>query len=35
MMVSPGSEQAIAAAEAFWDLHAEPKGRWTWEATLK
>jgi short-subunit dehydrogenase len=35
MMVSPGSEQAIAAAEAFWDLHAEQEGRWTWEATLK
>jgi short-subunit dehydrogenase len=34
-MVSPGSEQAIAAAEAFWDLHAELEGRWTWEATLK
>jgi len=35
MMVSPGSEQAAAAAEAFWSLHAEPEGRWTWEATLK
>ena len=35
MMVSPGSEQAAAAAEAFWNLHAEPEGRWTWEATLK
>jgi short-subunit dehydrogenase len=34
-MVSPGSEQAMAAAEVFWDLHAEPEERWTWEATLK
>src|SRR5439155_13082082 len=35
MMVSPGSEQALAAAEAFWSLHAELEGHWTWEATLK
>jgi hypothetical protein len=35
MMVSPGSEQAIGAAEAFWDLHAELEGHWAWEATLK
>ena len=27
MMVRPGSEQAVAAAEAFWNLHAEPEGR--------
>ena len=26
--VNPGSEQATGVAEAFWDLHAEPKGRW-------
>jgi NADP-dependent 3-hydroxy acid dehydrogenase YdfG len=30
-----GSQQAIAVAEAFWNLHAELEGRWTWEATLK
>lgn len=35
MMVRPGSEQAVAAAGALWNLHAEPERRWTWEATLK
>ena len=30
MMVSPGSQRAIAAGEAFWNLHAELEGRWTW-----
>lgn len=34
-IVKPGSEDAIAAAAAFWNLHSEAKGQWTWEATLK
>lgn len=34
-MVSPGSDEATAAANAFWNLHSEPEGHWTWEAVLK
>ena len=33
--VIPGSETATAAADAFWALHSQIKGQWTWEATLK
>lgn len=34
-IVAPGSADADAAAEAFWSLHSEQEGKWTWEATLK
>jgi short-subunit dehydrogenase len=33
-IVAPGSNDAEAAAEAFWQLHSEQEGQWTWEATL-
>jgi short-subunit dehydrogenase len=32
--VSPGSGDANAAAEAFWELHSEAPGHWTWESTF-
>jgi short-subunit dehydrogenase len=34
-IVTAGSADAEAAAEAFWTLHSEPEGQWTWEATLR
>jgi NAD(P)-dependent dehydrogenase (short-subunit alcohol dehydrogenase family) len=33
-LVSPGSGDAHAAAEAFWKLHSEAPDHWNWEATL-
>ncbi|WP_109488218.1 SDR family NAD(P)-dependent oxidoreductase [Occallatibacter savannae] len=33
-IVAAGSADADAAAEAFWSLHSEQEGKWTWEATL-
>jgi short-subunit dehydrogenase len=33
--VAPGSEDAIAAADAFWQLHSQMEGQWTWEAILQ
>jgi short-subunit dehydrogenase len=33
--VAPGSAEAIAAAEAFWNLHSQKEGQWTWEAMLQ
>ena len=30
-----GSADNTAVAEAFWQLHSEPQGKWTWEATLR
>ncbi|MBV8673618.1 MAG: SDR family NAD(P)-dependent oxidoreductase [Acidobacteriaceae bacterium] len=34
-VVSPGSEDAMEAAEAFWKLYSQPEGQWEWEATLR
>lgn len=31
-IVSSGSDKASAAANAFWNLHSEADGQWTWEA---
>jgi len=31
--VDPGSADAQAVADRFWQLHSEPKGSWTVEAT--
>jgi short-subunit dehydrogenase len=33
--VKAGSEEAIAAADAYWNLHSEAEGSWTWEASLR
>jgi short-subunit dehydrogenase len=33
--VRSGSEDAVAAAEAFWALYSEPPASWTWEAILR
>ena len=33
-LVSAGSDAANRAAEAYWRLHSEPEGKWSWEATL-
>jgi len=30
-----GPADNTAVAEAFWQLHSEPQGNWTWEATLR
>jgi phosphotransacetylase len=34
-LVSPGSPQADAVAQAFWALHAQPGGAWTWETVYR
>lgn len=34
-LVSPGSDKAKEVAEAFWRLHAQPKGEWNWEVVVK
>jgi hypothetical protein len=34
-LVSPGSDDAMEAAEAFWKLHSQAAGRWEWEAMLR
>jgi len=31
--VHPGSKDAEAVAEQFWQLHSQPKGAWTFETT--
>ena len=31
--VDPGSKDAEAVAEQFWQLHSQPKGAWTVEST--
>lgn len=33
-VVSAGSSDAEAAAEAFWNLHNQPPGAWSWEVVL-
>src|SRR5947209_12139484 len=33
--VAPGSPDATAAADAFWALHSQEAGQWTWEAMFK
>lgn len=33
-LVSPGSEQSTAVAEAFWQLHAQPQESWTPETVF-
>jgi short-subunit dehydrogenase len=33
-VVSAGSHDAIAAAEAFWNLHSQPMDAWSWEFVL-
>lgn len=30
-LVSPDSQHPNAVAQAFWDLHAQPRDAWTWE----
>lgn len=34
-IVNAASEDSKAAAEAFWQLHNQPKESWTWESVLK
>jgi short-subunit dehydrogenase len=33
-VVSPGSDDARAVAEAFWTMASSPKDGWTWETTI-
>lgn len=33
--VAPGSQDAVAAADAFWKLHSQAQGQWTWESMLE
>jgi short-subunit dehydrogenase len=31
--IAPGSKSADAVGDAFWRLHAQPRGQWVWEAS--
>lgn len=33
-LVSPGSKDAAAVAEAFWSMESAPSHAWTWEETI-